>query len=136
MALSRKYFHRDYNDNLYRIAPLNSNLALTNHHEAWSATLEGIFVGAQDKISDTITRDPANANNSSAETPGYILMNLSGQWTPKHGVTLSAGIENVLDKDYANHLSGFNRVSNSDVAIGARVPGIGRNAFAAINYQW
>jgi iron complex outermembrane receptor protein len=127
---------RDISDDLYRIAPLNANLALTHHQDTWSATVEGVFVDSQDKISDTITLDPANANNSNAETPGYILMNLSAQWTPKHGITLNAGVENVLDKNYANHLSGFNRVSGSDVAIGSRVPGVGRNAFASINYQW
>jgi iron complex outermembrane receptor protein len=127
---------RDIDDNLYRIAPLNTNLALTHHRETWSATVEGVFVDSQDKISDTITLDPANPNNSNAETPGYILMNLSTQWAPKSGITLNAGIENVLDKDYTDHLTGFNRVSDSDVAIGSRMPGIGRNLFASINYQF
>jgi iron complex outermembrane receptor protein len=127
---------RDIDDNLYRIAPLNTNLALTHHRETWSAAVEGVFVDSQDKISETITFDPANPNNSNDETPGYILMNVSGQWTPKEGFNLSAGVENVLDKDYKNHLSGFNRVSDSDVAIGTRIPGIGRNVFAMINYRW
>ena len=127
---------RDIDDNLYRIAPLNTNLALTHHRETWSATVEGVFVDSQDKISDTITLDPANPNNSNADTPGYILMNFSAQWAPKHGFNLNAGVENILDKDYTDHLTGFNRVSNSDVPIGSRMPGIGRNVFAAINYQW
>ncbi len=63
-------------------------------------------------------------------------MNFSAQWAPKHGFNLNAGVENILDKDYTDHLTGFNRVSNSDVPIGSRMPGIGRNVFAAINYQW
>lgn len=62
-------------------------------------------------------------------------MNVSGQWRPKYEITLSAGVENLLDKDYTNHLSGFNRISGSDVAIGTRVPGVGRNVFATISYQ-
>lgn len=127
---------RDIDDNLFRIAPLNSNIALTHHRETWSAMIEGVFVNSQDKISDTITLDTANANNSNSETSGYILMNFSAKWAVKHGLTLNMGVENILDKNYANHLSGFNRVSGSDVAIGSRVPGVGRNAFASINYQW
>jgi iron complex outermembrane receptor protein len=40
----------------------------------------------------------------------------------------------VFDKEYADHLSGINRVSGTDVAVGDRIPGYGRNFYASL--QW
>ena len=34
-----------------------------------------------------------------------------------------------MDKKYRPHLNGINRVTNSDVAIGERIPGDGINVF-------
>jgi iron complex outermembrane recepter protein len=125
---------RDIDDDLYRIAPLTSSLALTHERATWSATVEGVFVAKQNNISNTIVTSETRTNNSA--TSGHILMNISGQWKPTHALTFDAGIENVLDKNYTNHLSGFNRNSGSDVAVGSRLPGLGRNLFAAVSYEW
>lgn len=125
---------RDIDDDLYRIAPLNTSVALTHEHETWSATVEGVFVAEQDNISDTIVTSETRTSN--ATTPGHILMNISGQWNPIHGLSMNAGVGNILDKNYTNHLSGFNRNSGSDVAVGSRLPGLGRNLFATVSYQW
>lgn len=127
---------RDIDDDLYRIAPLNSTLALTHHRETWQATVEGVFVARQQDISDTNTFDPANANNNNNETAGYALLNLYGKWRPKGGISLTVGIDNVLDRDYINHLSGFNRITGSDVPVGQRVPGPGRNIYTTVTYRW
>lgn len=95
---------RDIDDDLYRIAPLNTSVALTHEHETWSATVEGVFVAEQDNISDTIVTSETRTSN--ATTPGHILMNISGQWNPIHGLSMNAGVGNILDKNYTNHLSG------------------------------
>ena len=50
-------------------------------------------------------------------------------------MTLSAGIENVFDKEYKNHLGGYNRIRNSDVGLGARLPGVGRNVHVRFHYN-
>lgn len=125
---------RDIDDSLYRIAPLNSTLALTHEQASWSATVEGIFVAKQDDISNTIVTSESRTSNAS--TPGHILMNISGQWQPTHDLSLNAGVSNLLDKNYTNHLSGFNRNSGSDVPVGSRLPGQGRNVFATVSYEW
>ncbi len=125
---------RDIDDDLYRIAPLNTSLALTHERVTWSATVEGVLVAKQDDISNTIVTSETRTNNAS--TPGYMLMNISGQWKPTHDLTLNAGVGNLLDKNYTNHLSGFNRNSGSDVPVGSRMPGSGRNVFATVSYQW
>ncbi len=125
---------RDIDDNLYRIAPLNTTVALTHERSTWSTTVEGVFVAEQHDISDTIVSSESRTNNGS--TPGYILMNISGKWEPTHGLTVNAGISNLLDKNYTNHLSGFNRNSGGVVPVGSRLPGEGRNVFATVSYEW
>ena len=109
---------RDIDDNLYRVSPDKVSMSLVYDQAAWSATAETVLVSRQHHVSDT---------NSEAETGGHGLLNFYGTLRVSPRVTLSAGLENVLDKNYANHLTGYNRVSNSDVALGTRIPGVGRN---------
>ncbi|HOI88630.1 MAG TPA: TonB-dependent receptor [Lentimicrobium sp.] len=39
------------------------------------------------------------------ETPGYILTDIAASWTPVKFLTFSAGINNLLDKAYYDHLN-------------------------------
>ncbi|WP_417480873.1 TonB-dependent receptor plug domain-containing protein [Maricaulis sp.] len=109
---------RDIDDNLYRTAPPSLRLGLTREAAAWSATLETLAVARQDRVS---------AANSEAETPGYVLVNLYGSWTLREGVSLAAGVENLFDHSYRQHLAGYNRNAGSDVGLGERLPGTGRS---------
>jgi iron complex outermembrane receptor protein len=122
------------NDDLYRIAPLNGRIALTYDRDAWSVTVESVLAAEQDKISRTIVLDEPRSSNDS--TAGYGVVNLYGQWSSGNGFHIRAGVENIFDKDYTNHLAGFNRVTPSDVALGVRLPGSGVNVFAQIAYVW
>ncbi|MCB9955975.1 MAG: TonB-dependent receptor [Caulobacterales bacterium] len=114
---------RDIDDNLYRIAPPRMNIGLTWEGDAWSATFESVLAAKQDKVS---------ATNSEAVTDGFAVFNLFGDLTIADGVALSAGVENLFDERYEEHLAGYNRVMGSDVALGARLPGSGRGAFVRI----
>lgn len=117
---------RDVNDNLFRITPLNTLVDLSYEREQWSVTLEGEFYASQSKVS---------ATNGERESAGYGLLNLYGQYTfANPGISLSAGVENVLDKTYRPHLNGINRVARSGVAVGDRIPGDGINAF--VQAEW
>ena len=128
---------RDVDDDLFRIAPLNGRLGVNYSRPDWGATIETVMFAEQHDIADSITFDPANPNNNNESTAGYALLNLYGNYSfPVDGLRMNLGIENVLDEDYSNHLSGFNRNSGSDVAIGQRLPGPGRNVFASLNYVW
>lgn len=122
---------RDVNDDLFHIAPPRVSAALTHHRGESSVTLEGVLVARQNKISDELTDDPANPNNNNDSTPGYGLINLYGQYTPASNpnISIQAGVENLLDKEYTDHLNGFNRASENSVNIGERLPGPGLNAF-------
>lgn len=117
---------RDIDDNLYRTAPPRLTVGLTWEAAEWSATLETSAVADQDEVSVT---------NGEAATPGYVTLSLYGDWTLSEGVRLSAGIENLLDQVYRDHLSGYNRNGFGDVALGTRVPGAGRGAFVRLSLK-
>jgi len=126
--------NKKLNDNLYRIAPLNGRLALTYNRTAWSVTVENVLAARQDKLSRTIVLDEPRSSNE--ETPGWGILNLYAQWLSQSGLQLRAGIENIFDKDYTQHVAGFNRVTPSDVTFGNRLPGRGINVYANISYSW
>ncbi|MXP27528.1 TonB-dependent receptor [Porphyrobacter algicida] len=112
---------RDISDNLYRIAPPNLRLDLTWSPGAmWSLTAEGVGYAAQRDVSVT---------NGEQSSDGYVIANVFGHVTPIPGLTLSAGVENLFDRRYAPHLAGYNRVMDSDVPVGARLPAPRRSAF-------
>ncbi len=126
---------RDISDDLYRIAPLNTRLSLTYATDGFSATVEGVAYAEQDKISDTIISNSIFQNAD--PTPGYGLLNLNATYqTSVTGLRLNGGINNVLDKEYTDHLTGFNRVQNSDVPQGERLPGAGRNVYVSLGYRF
>lgn len=115
----------DIADNLYRMAPANGRLALSWEESRWSVAVEGEFVARQRRVSVT---------NNEAPSAGHALANISGYWLIREGVRLDLGIENLFDTYYLEHLAGYNRISNSDVPLGARLPGAGRSAFVRIRW--
>ena len=117
----------DINDNLYRIAPLNGSATLSYTRMNWWVGLEGVAYARQDKVSKT---------NDETKSAGYGLANLRGNIEIMRNLAINVGIENLFDKKYENHLSGINRVADSDVAVGARVPGSGRSYYATLQYRY
>jgi iron complex outermembrane receptor protein len=93
----------------------------------WWVGLEGVAYARQDKVSKT---------NDETKSAGYGLANLRGGIEIMRNLAINVGIENLFDKKYENHLSGINRVADSDVAVGARVPGSGRSYYATLQYRY
>jgi iron complex outermembrane receptor protein len=125
---------QDINDDLYRISPANIRLIATWENEKLLARFEQVLVSAQDKVSRTNTLDPENPNNIFEPTPGYGISNMLLKYLVSSELTLTAGIDNLWDKGYTDHLTGFNRVINSDIPVGHRMPGQGRHYFARLRY--
>lgn len=117
----------DISDNLYRIAPLNGRATLTYRKNRWWAATEGVAYADQNKVSKT---------NNESKSDGYALMGVKAGIELARNLTLTGGIDNVFDKEYADHLSGINRVSGTDVAPGTRIPGYGRNYFASLRLSY
>ena len=67
---------------------------------------------------------------------GYGVFNLRSSWQATPALQLAAGVDNLFDKEYADHLSGINRVRNSDIASGDHLPSYGVNVFARAVYEF
>ncbi|PKG74423.1 TonB-dependent receptor [Shewanella sp. GutCb] len=117
---------RDISDNLYRISPANLNLGINYNVNNWIARIETRAVAAQNKVSDTQLEQT---------TAGYALVNLSVGYDAENWL-LKAGVDNLFDTDYQDHLAGYNRVMGSDIAAGERMPGTGLNAWLSGEYRF
>jgi len=117
----------DLDDNLYRIAPLSHQLSLTYSQENWQVSAVSELAAEQNKVSDY---------NNEAASAGYGLLHLRADWQLSSALSLNAGIENLTDKRYADHLAGYNRTTNSDVAVGDRLWAAGRSLNLGMSYQF
>ena len=115
----------DVADNLYRIAPLRATTNLRYATGPWSANLQWVLAAKQTEVS---------AYNGEKPTGGWGVLNLHGTWQASSALQLTAGLNNLFDKNYADALSGVNRVSGGDLPVGARLPGAGRSVFFGLNY--
>jgi len=115
---------RDTSDNLYRIAPLSARTMLSYVQTTWRVGIEAETVAAQNKVS---------SENNEQKTSGYAVYNLSGNYQANDAITLSAGVNNLLDRKYENHLGGYNRISADPID---RLPGLGRSAYVGVNVNW
>ncbi|NKF24454.1 TonB-dependent receptor plug domain-containing protein [Solimonas marina] len=123
----------DTHDNLYRVAPLHGDAALRYAHADWGADLETVFAAAQHHVS-AANHDPATAD---AETAGWAIVNVAAHYRfVASGTRVQAGVSNVFDRDYADALNGYNRVQNSDLAVGERLPGYGRNVYLQLTQSF
>ena len=121
---------RDTSDNLYRVAPLTARTMLSYVQTEWRVGFEAETVAAQNKVS---------TENDELKTGGYAVFNLNGNYQPTQNVTLTAGVNNLFDREYANHLGGYSRIQDVDgsaVAQGDRLPGLGRSAYVGVNVNW
>lgn len=118
---------RDIDDNLYRISPDNIMLALDYLGSQWTGSLETVRYAHQERVSKT---------NKELETDGYTLVNLSASYRPTQNAELGLGVNNLFDKNYDNHLGGYNRAMNPDIPVGARVPGLGRSFYGRLMWYF
>jgi iron complex outermembrane receptor protein len=118
---------RDINDNLYRIAPLNGQLSASYFSENWLVNLSLVMAAAQKDVSLT---------NNEQESAGYGIVNVDAQYYFNNSLTLRAGVDNLFDKEYQNHLGGYNRVKGGEVVLMDRLPAEGISAWAELTYSF
>jgi iron complex outermembrane receptor protein len=119
---------RDTSDDLYRIAPLSARTMLSYVQPLWRVGFEAETIAKQNKIS---------TENDEEKTGGYALFNLSSQYQATSDIVVTAGVNNIFNRGYADHLGGFNRAGgNTDIAVGDRLPGIGRSGYINVNYNF
>jgi len=113
----------DIDDNVYRVPPANGNVRLTYTQPDWRAFVGTELAADEDRISET-NNDPSTED---PRTAGHAIVNLGGQWSITEGADLGVKVTNLFDDSYEQQLGGFNRVPNSDVDQGDRLPGTGRS---------
>ena len=92
---------------------------------AWNHRAEFNLAARQNKVS---------AYNQERPTSGYGVVNLRTRWQASKALRLTAGVENLFDRTYYDHLGGINRVTLSSVAIGGQLPGMGRSLYVGMEY--
>jgi iron complex outermembrane receptor protein len=112
---------------LYRLAPLTANIRLGYEAKQWQWHLDLRAVSAQNKVAEQQNETP---------TAGYALLNTGLEYDVNDRLSVTLLAENLLDKTYADHLAGINRVSQSEIPQGAKIPGAGRNIGLFVQYQF
>jgi outer membrane receptor protein involved in Fe transport len=88
-----------------RIPPFNGRLSLAlQAGNAWVIEPFLRFAAAQDRLSQRDIRDVRINPNG---TPGWVTVNIAGNWSRGDRWRASAGIDNLLDKQYRQHGSGI-----------------------------
>ncbi len=119
---------RDTSDDLYRIAPLTARTMLSYIQPDWRVGFEAETVAKQNKVSN---------ENFEQKTGGYALYHVSGQYQLSSAISINGGINNIFNRDYEDHLGGYNRAAgNPDIAVGERLPGVGRTAFVNVSVDF
>ncbi|NQZ28421.1 MAG: TonB-dependent receptor [Colwellia sp.] len=118
---------RDIDDNLYRIAPLNGQISFSYHDENIITNLTLVAVAAQDDVS---------ATNTEQATSGYGLVNIDVEYFVTSEVTLRGGVDNLFDREYQNHLGGYNRVKEVGTPVMTRLPSEGLSAWIEATYSF
>jgi iron complex outermembrane receptor protein len=118
---------RDIDDNLYRIAPLNGQVNLRYSGDDWMVKTSLVMAAKQNNVSST---------NDEQKTSGYGVINIDAQYFVNNDLAIRLGVDNILDKNYQNHLGGYNRVKGTDIPVMSRLPSEGVSAWAEVTYSF
>ena len=106
---------------LAQMPPLELRAGLEYSGNKWSAGLLTRLVAAQDRVA------PGQGNivgQDLGPTGGFAVFSLNGGWRPARNVLLTAGIDNIFDRTYAEHLSrGGGMVAGFEQTLRVNEPG-------------
>lgn len=112
---------------LAQIPPLQGRLAARYGTAAWSTSLGLRYAARQTRVDD----DPTTGSGLDyGPTPGYAVIDLSGSYRLLESLSLVAGLDNLLDDTYADHLNRGNLFDPDPI----RVNEPGRTAW--IRLRW
>lgn len=125
---------KDIDDNLYRIAPVNTWANLSYQLNRWQWDLDIMAALKQDKVA---------ATNSERTTPGFGIAHTSFTYNLDTASQIKLSINNLFDKLYYHHTNGFNR-NNTNIDVGFdprnlqafRLPGEGRSIQISYQLNW
>lgn len=117
---------------LPQIAPLEGRFNLRYVQDKYNLGLLWRVVAAQDRTS---SREGNMIGYDVADSKGFGTLSLNGTYNLQKGIDLSVGIDNVFDKNYAEHL---NKLGSSGFGYAAteQFNNIGRNYWARISMKF
>jgi outer membrane receptor protein involved in Fe transport len=90
------------------IPPLDSVVGLRLHDPAqarrWGIECAARIVNDQDRLGTIRVAGATRLQPIEEQTPGFTVWHLRGYWSWTENLTLVAGIENLFDKNYQEHL--------------------------------
>ena len=87
---------------LAQMPPLEARIGLDYLRGAWSAGALVRSVAEQDRY---VINQGNIVGQDLGPTPGFTVFSINGGWRPRAGMLLTAGIDNLFDHTYAEHLS-------------------------------
>lgn len=108
---------------LAQIPPLEGRLGLQYDDRKWSFGVLARLVAEQERVH---TGYGSIVGQDLGRTPGYTVFSLNAGWRPRKGALVTAGVDNVFDKEYAEHISRAGAAVSGYVQT-ARVNEPGRN---------
>ncbi len=102
---------------LAQIPPLEGLASLNWHKGAWSAGAQLQWAATQTRV-DTLSSSGIPGQGLDArETPGWGIVNLNLSYQISSSVLLESGIDNALDKAYAQHLNRGNAFDPTQIQV-------------------
>jgi len=87
---------------LAQMPPLEGRLGLTYARPTWSAGVLWRVAAAQDRVAV----DQGNiVGQDIGPSPAFDVFSLNASWAPTNAVRISAGIDNLFDRTFAEHIS-------------------------------
>jgi iron complex outermembrane receptor protein len=90
------------------------------------AELGGRFADDQHRIDAEFPED---------RTPGFAVWHLRGRLELGRGIELQVGVENLLDREYHEHLTRETKLPVGDLGAGDEIPQPGRAVVVALRYH-
>lgn len=92
----------DDNRAIAQIPPLNGKLAVAYTAESWGLGGRMRWAATQNRVDSSKT---TGSGLDAGKTSGYAVFDLYGSYKPLAGVELQAGVSNLFDHTYAEHLN-------------------------------
>jgi iron complex outermembrane receptor protein len=87
---------------LAQISPLEGRIEAGYRSKVWSTGVLGRFVAAQDQVA---VNQGNIAGQDIGASAGFAVYSIHGAWQACEWLELALGIDNILDKDFAEHIS-------------------------------
>ncbi|MBA4382221.1 MAG: TonB-dependent copper receptor [Sideroxydans sp.] len=126
---------------LGQMSPLEARIGVNYDNKVWSFGGLVRGVAAQDRVA---VNQGNIAGQDIAASKGFAVLSLNGGWRINKAAQLTAGVDNLLNKTYAEHISragGYANMMGTPVAVSGytlstRVNEVGRNLWVKANVDF